>query len=252
MISAVVLTKNEEKNIGECLDRLSWCDELIVVDDNSIDSTVSIVRKKGAKVIVNSLNNDFSKARNFGLEHAIGEWVLFIDADERVTSALWYEIMQHTNSPSNEYSGFFLKRTDFMWGKKLNYGETGNIKLLRLAKKGTGLWSGKVHESWDIKGKKAALSNSLLHYPHQTVKNFLKEINYYTDIRAKELYDKKVKVSWWSIILFPKVKFFINYFLKLGFKDKLPGLVFAIMMSFHSFLVRGKLWLLWQKENNKK
>lgn len=248
MISAIVLAKDEEKNIGECLERLSWCDELIVIDDNSTDKTVEIARKKGAKVITHSLDDDFSTARNFGLDQAKGEWVLFIDADERVSSALWYEIMQYTNSPSNEFVGFYLKRIDHMWGKKLNHGETGNIKLLRLAKKETGRWSGKVHESWDIKGKKSLLINSLLHYPHPTVKEFLKEINYYTDIKAKELYNKKTRVSWWSIILFPKAKFILNYFIKLGFRDKLPGLVFAILMSFHSFLVRGKLWLLWQKE----
>lgn len=248
MISAVVLTRNEEKNIGECLDRLSWCDEVIVVDDNSTDNTAQIARKKGAKVISHSLNNDFSATRNFGLAQATGEWILFIDADERVSSALWYEIMQYTNNPSNEYTGFFLKRTDHMWGKKLDYGETGSIKLLRLAKKDSGVWVGKVHENWDIKGKKAVLLNPLSHYPHPMIKDFLREINYYTDIRAKELYEKKVKVSGLSIILFPKAKFILNYFLKRGFQDKLPGLVFAIMMSFHSFLTRGKLWVLWQKD----
>lgn len=248
MITAVVLTKNEEKNIGECLDRLKWCDEVIVIDDNSIDNTVRLASKKGAKVFVHALNNDFSKARNFGLEKATGDWVLFVDADEIVSSPLWYEIMQHTNSPNNEYAGFYIKRVDYVWGEKLNYGETGNIKFLRLAKKDAGTWNGRVHETWKIKSRTSVLQNPLYHYPHQTIKDFLKEINFYTTLRAQELFDKKVKMTWFSIIFYPKIKFFVNYFLKQGFRDGLPGFVFAMMMSFHSFLVRGKLWLLWSKK----
>src|ERR1700722_13133913 len=97
MISAVILTKNEEKNIGACLDSTSWCDEKIVIDDHSTDKTVEIAKKRGATVISHSMQNDFSGQRNFGLEKAKGDWVFFIDADERVSSALWYEIMQHTS-----------------------------------------------------------------------------------------------------------------------------------------------------------
>ncbi len=247
MISAVVLTKNEEKNISECLESLSWCDEIIVIDDHSIDKTVELAKKMSAKVYIRSLQNNFSEQRNFGLEKASGDWVLFIDADERVTPALWYEIMQHTNIPINPYSGYLLKRTDTMWEKGLKHGETGNIKILRLAKKDTGKWEGKVHETWKINGQTLVLNNSLLHYPHVNLDNFLKEINFYTDLRATELFDRKVKASWWTIILYPKAKFILNYFIKRGFLDGMPGLVFAVMMSFHSFLVRGKLWLLWQK-----
>jgi glycosyltransferase involved in cell wall biosynthesis len=247
MISAVVITKNEEKNIKECLAGLSWCDEIIVVDDNSDDKTQEIARKMGAKVFARSLNKDFAAQRNFGLEKATGEWVLFADADERVSEALWYEVMAHTNDPANAYSGFYLKRNDVLWGKELKYGEIGNIKLLRLARKDAGLWQGKVHEEWKIKGKTLLLQKSLLHFPHSTVETFLQEINFYTDLRAEELYKKKAKVYWWSVILYPKAKFFLNFVLRQGYKDGLPGLVFALMMSFHSFLVRGKLWQLSQK-----
>jgi glycosyltransferase involved in cell wall biosynthesis len=248
MVSAIVLTKNEEKNIEDCLDTLSWCDEVIVIDDNSIDKTVALAKKKSAQVFIYPLKNNFSQQRNFGLEKAKGDWVLFVDADERVSSALWYEIMEYTNNAINNYSGFYLKRIDSMWGKFLRYGETGNITLLRLAKKDAGKWEGKVHEKWQIKGNTVVLHNVLSHYPHQTIKDFLKEINYYTDLRAAELFDNKVKVRWSSIIFYPKAKFILNYFLRLGFLDGLPGLVFALMMSFHSFLVRAKLWLLWQKK----
>jgi glycosyltransferase involved in cell wall biosynthesis len=248
MISAIVLTKNEEKNIEECLQSLSWCDEIIVIDDNSQDRTVDVAKKKGAKVYSHAMENDFSFQRNYGLSKAKNDWVLFIDADERVSSALWYEIMQHTNESISHHVGFLIKREDTMWGKVLKYGETGNIKLLRLAKRNAGKWTGAVHEVWNITGNIVTLQNPLEHYPHPTVEGFLKEINFYTDLRAQELFSKKVTTYWWSILLYPSAKFFLNYVLKRGFSDGLPGLVFALLMSFHSFLVRSKLWLLWKKE----
>jgi glycosyltransferase involved in cell wall biosynthesis len=247
MISAVVLTKNEEKNIENCLDSLSWCDEIVLIDDNSTDKTVDIAKKKGAKVFDRSMNHNFSTQRNFGLQKAKGDWVLFVDADERVSSALWYEIMQRTNESFNDVSGFYIKRVDTMWGKVLAYGETGNIKLLRLAKKDAGKWEGRVHETWKIEGNKATLKNVLDHFPHATVESFLREINYYTDLRSEELYEKKVKSNWFTIIVYPFSKFVLNYIIKRGFLDGLAGLVFALLMSLHSFLVRSKLWLLWQK-----
>lgn len=248
MISALVLTKNEEKNILDCLKSLSWCDEVIVIDDNSQDKTTDIAKKTGAKVFIHSLEEDFAAQRNFGLEKAKGDWIFFVDADERVPQGLWYEIMAKTNAPFSPYAGFYLKREDSLWGKKLLHGEIGNIKILRLAKKDAGKWAGKVHETWKIKEKTDVLQNPLIHYPHQSVKEFLQEINFYTDLRAKELHKKKVGVSWFAILFYPKAKFFVNYIVKGGFLDGLPGFIFALMMSFHSFLVRAKLWLLWQKE----
>lgn len=251
MISAIILTKNEEKNIVDCIDSLLWCDEILVVDDNSEDKTVQIIeslKNNKVKVLLHSLNNDFSKQRNFALQQAQHEWVLFIDADERVSLALEYEILSSINSSLNNFSGYYIKRRDFIWGKELKYGETGNINFLRLIKKEKGEWVGKVHESLRIKGKTALLNNPLMHYPHQDIAQFLKEINFYTDLRAKELYDKKVKVYWWSIIVYPLGKFIFNYGIKRGFLDGLHGFIFATLMSFHSFLARGKLWQLWQEK----
>lgn len=247
MISVVVLTKNEEKNITDCIETLSWCDEVIVVDDSSEDRTREIARNLGAKVFVRSLSNDFSAQRNYGLSKAKGEWFFFVDADERVTPSLRKEIIQSINNSINKFDGFYIKRRDFMWGKELRHGETGNTKLLRLGKRKAGEWEGKVHEEWRIKGKTVDLGAFLNHYPHQTISEFLREINYYTNLRAQELYDNGVKSNFLSIIIYAKGKFIQSYFLKLGFLDGVPGLIHAITMSFHSFLVRGKLWALWRK-----
>lgn len=247
-ISVVVLTKNEEKDIRECLQNLKWCDEIIVVDDNSQDKTLEIIKTQyNEKVIIleRELNNDFYAQRNFGLDKTKGEWVLFIDADERVSWELENEIKNVISE--DEYDGFYIKRTDFMWGKKLQYGEAGNIKLLRLAKKNKGKWEGKVHEKWNINGRIGYLNNPILHYPHKTISEFLKKINFYTSLRAMELYEQGKSVNLLTIILYTKIKFLQNYILRLGFKDGIRGFIVAIMMSFHSFLVRSKLWLLHTK-----
>ena len=247
-VSAVVLTKNEEKNIEACLASLQWCYEIIVIDDNSVDNTMAIANKLGAKVFNHSLDYNFAKQRNFGLEKAKGEWVLFVDADERVPTSLCDEIIQYANNPINKCNGYYIKRVDTMWKKVLKHGETGNIRLLRLAKKEAGKWHGNVHEVWEVKGETTVLQNPILHYPHQTLTEFLQEINFYTTLRAEDLFKRKVKVAWWHIIAYPKAKFVQNYIFRLGILDGNAGIVFALCMCFHSFLVRGKLWQLWQKK----
>lgn len=251
MISAVVLTKNEENTIVDCLESLVWCDEIIVIDDFSTDRTIELVENlKNKKVIIfqRRLLDDFSQQRNFGLEKANNSWVIFVDADERISLSLQYEILSHLTNSLQNYIGYFIPRMDVMWGRTLFHGESGTTKLLRLAKKNAGKWQGAVHERWIVKGQTGKLVNPLIHLPHQTLREFLKEINYYTSLRASELYKKGVRASFWSIILYPKAKFFLNYFVRRGFLDGMEGLIIGHLMSFHSFLVRAKLWLLLQNE----
>lgn len=145
--------------------------------------------------------------------------------------------------------GFYLKRQDFFLGKLLKFGETGKIKLLRLARKNAGKWSRPVHETWQVKSKPKTLSSPLLHSPTPNVAQFLEKLNYYTTLNAKHLHKEGLEASWWQIILYPTGKFLHNYLLKLGFLDGTHGFLQAIFMSLHSFLTRGKLWLL---QNSKK
>lgn len=250
MISAIILTKNEEQNIKRSLESIKWCDEIIIVDDNSTDKTLEIARKYNVSVFQHALNNDFSAQREFGISKAKNEWILFVDSDEVISDALAYEISNAiTLKDQNlrDFNGFYIKRLDFMWGKLLRHGETGGIKLLRLGRKGIGVWKGRAHEKWEIECPVGNLVNPILHYPHRTLEEFLKEINFYTDIRVQELKSRKTKVYFWSILCYPLGKFMVNYIFKRGFMDGVRGLVFAIIMSFHSFLVRGKLWLLMKK-----
>lgn len=244
MISAVVLTKNEERNIKECLAGLKWCDEIWVVDDDSSDKTREIAEKEGARVIRRALAGDFAAQRNYALGLSRGDWVFFVDADERVSPKLAQEIQEAIKKP--DIDGFYLKRIDFFMGRWLKHGEIGSVRLLRLAKRKSGAWRRIVDEVWEIKGKTVILKNPLLHYSHPELKQFLSTINERTTLNAREFYKKGVRVTpleW----LKPLAKFIKNYFLLLGFLDGTSGLVFAVMMSLHSFLVRGKLYLLWQK-----
>ena len=249
MISAVVLTHNDETTLSRCLASISWCDEVVVIDDDSTDGTVAIVKKFEAKVFVHPLHDDFAAQRNFGLSKANGDWVLFVDSDEVVTEELRDEIRQRLDprlrGDDNSCSGYSLGRTDYWGGRWLTHGETESVKLLRFARKAAGKWSQPVHEEWKIPGKTGELSNPLLHYPHQNVAQFLEEINRYSSVYAQYLFNHGVIEPEWQIVGKPLAKFFVNYLLRLGFLDGTAGIVVALMMSFHSFLVRGKLWQLY-------
>ncbi|PIS14315.1 hypothetical protein COT64_03205 [Candidatus Shapirobacteria bacterium CG09_land_8_20_14_0_10_39_12] len=241
MISAIILTKNEEKNIRECLLSVSFCDEVLVIDDNSTDKTAEIADKFGAKVIKHSLDNDFGQQRNFGLEKAKGNWVLFVDADERVGSESQDEIKEKTKT--NTVNGFCLKRIDFFMGRWLKHGEISSIKLLRLGRKNCGRWERTVDEIWKIKGTVGTLNKPLLHYSHPDLTQFLENINQRSTLNADYLFNegkKNTLLEW----LKPLAKFIRSYFFNLGFLDKTAGFVFAVLMSMHSFNVRVKLYLL--------
>ncbi|MBI2032511.1 MAG: glycosyltransferase family 2 protein [Candidatus Levybacteria bacterium] len=246
MLSAVVLTKNEEVNIVDCLESLDFCDEIIIIDDFSEDRTIQLAERYRVKIFKRRLENDFSSQRNFALEKANGDFVLFLDADERISSILRKEIIYKIDA-RKDTNGFLFKREDFLFGKYLKHGETASVRLLRLAKKNGARWEGIVHEKMLVEGKTEELENPILHFPHKSITEFLKEINLYTTLKANELFKEEKKVKFITIILYPKAKFLLNFFIRRGFLDGIEGFIFAIFMSFHSFLVRAKLWMLWQK-----
>lgn len=260
MISAVILTKNEEKNIKECLDGLRWCDEILVIDDNSTDETMKMAEEHKARAIRRSLNGNFAQQRNFGLEKASGEWIFFVDADEKVSVNLAKEIQRVTHDSTivkQRVNGFYFKRIDWFAGGWLKHGEVGGIggvggvKILRLARKDAGKWVRCVDEKWEVKGKTKILKNPLLHYSHPNLTDFLTSINERSTLNAKEFYKEGRRltlIEWFK----PLAKFTQNYFLRLGFLDGSAGFVFAVLMSFHSFLVRGKLYLLIRREQKDK
>lgn len=242
-ISAIVLTKNEEKNIEACLQSLTFCDEVIVVDDFSTDSTAQIAKEHNATIIPRKLEGGFSAQRNFGMERAKNDWVLFIDADERVSPELQKEI--ESLDRESAIQTYYIPRRDFWWGTELRYGEVQKVRrngLIRLIKKGSGQWTGAVHEEFKTDKPTGKLTTFLDHYPHQTLKEFIHEINVYSTLRARELSSQGKTVSIFSILAYPFFKFILVYFVYLGFLDGPAGFAYAFLMSFHSFLVRAKLY----------
>jgi glycosyltransferase involved in cell wall biosynthesis len=241
MISAVVLTKNEEDSVERCLKSLFFCDEVIVVDDFSTDKTVEIAEELGATVYKKKLENNFSQQRTFGIEKAKGDWILFVDADEEVSS----ELAAETKKLDKNISAYFIPRRDFWWGRELKHGETASVRskgIVRLVKKDSGSWERPVHEEFIPVGKTGMLNGFINHYPHPGIKNFLESINYYSSLRARELADHNTPVSVYTIILYPLGKFIFTYFIKKGFLDGPAGFGYSFFMSFHSFLVRAKLY----------
>ena len=248
MVSAIVLSHNDEDSIAASLVSITWCDEIIVVDDCSTDGTLSVVKKYTPDIYQRPLNDDFAAQRNFALTKAKGDWVLFVDSDEVVSAGLADEIKQALEI---DCAGFYMRRTDYLFGKALKHGETGRVRLLRLAKRNAGKWERSVHEVWNVKGLIAELSHPLDHFPHQDVAQFIIEINHYSSLNARYLHSKNVHVSGWHIIAYPVCKFFVDYVLYLGFLDGTAGAVVALMMSFHSFLTRAKLYILWHTNKKK-
>lgn len=243
MLSAVVLTRNEGGNLKKCLESLRFCDECIVIDDNSSDHTVKIAESFGAKVFKRELKGDFAAQRNYGQSKAQGDWSLFVDADEVVSPKLRNEIKRAVKNSVQD--GYYLRRRDFFWGRELRFGEVKAVRdsgLLRLVKAGSGLWMGSVHEVFHTVKSTGRLDGFLDHHPHQTIKEFIEDINSYSTLRAREIYGKGADTNVFDIAFTPAFKFLYNYLINFGFLDGPPGFAYAFLMSFHSFLVRAKLY----------
>ncbi len=243
-LTAVVLAKNEEKNIERCLKSLYFAGEILVIDDFSTDKTVEIARRFGAKVYNRLLNGDFASQRNFAMLRAKYDWVFFVDADEVVPEKTKLEIISKVGNPLAGEVGYFVKRDNYFLGKRLDYGEASSISLLRLGNRKYGKWKRKVHEYWDIRGKVGMLNNKIDHYFCDNLFDFIERINWYSELHAKANQEEGKKSSLFKILFYPPFKFLDAFVLKKGFLDGVYGFVFAFLMSFHSFLSWSKLWLL--------
>lgn len=242
-VSAVILTKNEGEVIRDCIRSLSWCDAVIVIDDFSDDDTVEIAASEGALVYKRKLNSDFASQRNYACSKIKTDWVFFLDADERVEKPLVDEILSRIQDTSA--SGFRIPRVTVWEGKTMKFGEFFQFSMLRLGRKGSGKWVGRVHERWEIDGEIETIRTPIIHNQRGGVNEFLRRINIYSTLRADELFGLKKQSNFLEILMMPILKFCWNYFFRLGLLDGTAGLINAIGMSFYTFLVRAKVWLLW-------
>lgn len=243
-LSGVVITKNAENLIADCLDSLSFCDEIVIIDNKSEDRTVDIVKKMGAKVVEYS-SDDFSDMRNMGIKKAIGEWLLYVDADERVTAALAADIKYQISNI--KYAAFRVKRKNFYFG---NHEWPYIEHLERLFKKDKlEGWYGKLHESPKIKGKIGELDGYLFHYTRRSLSSMLEKTIEWSKIEAELRYKSgHPKMTWWR---FPRVMltaFFEFYIRQGGWKVGSVGLIESLYQSYSIFVTYARLWEMQQEK----
>ena len=239
-LSVVILTKNEEKNIKACIESISFSSEILVIDDNSTDSTRTIAKKMGAKVYIRTLD-DFASQRNFGLTKVTGDWVLFIDADERVPRELAHEIVDSINSEDE----FFYKipRKNKIFGKYLEHTDWYPDYQYRLFEKGKGKWGRKVHEQLETKLTGRELDKSLLHDNYETIQQFVdKNFGIYADYEADLLISSGYKFQPADLVSKPINEFLRRFFASRGYLDGVHGLVASTLVSFGTFVVYAKVW----------
>jgi len=248
-ISAIVIAKNEEKMIKDCLTSLSFCDEIIVIDNSSTDNTSSIVKKMNAKAF-DFETDDFSKLRNFGLEKAHGDWVLYVDADERVPLKLKEEI-ESIIQEDLSLDAYKIKRKNFYFG---NYEWPYIEKIERLfKKKSLNGWEGRLHESPIIDGRIGEAEYFLIHYTHENLSSMVGKTIEWSETEVKlRLEANHPKMMWWR---FPRVMIsaFINsYIVQGGWKVGTAGFVESIYQVFSIFITYAKLWEKQLKVKNEK
>jgi len=242
-ISAVVLTKNEEGNIGPCLSTLQWVDEIIVVDSQSTDNTVALARALTGRVYVEPWRG-FGPQKNFGIDHASGKWILIIDADERVTEELQKEILAVIASvKERSVVGFRIPRRNYFYGSWMKNGGMFPDYQIRLFMKQVGRYDDTLlHENLIIPGNLETLHSPLDHHSIPSIAHHVRKMQHYTSLGAMEKLKKIQNVSSLTLISHHLVILFKTFILKSGWKDGTPGLVAALFAAMHTFVKYAKAY----------
>ncbi len=241
-ISVIIITGNEENNIRDCLKSVSWADEIIVVDSESTDLTVQIAKEYTDKVYIHKWEG-FAPQKTYALSLAKNEWILSLDADERVTEELTKELEMLDLSKSG-VDAFKLHRENYFLGKKITYCGWGNDYQLRLFRKSkTKLTDRLVHEGFIVDGVISKLKNPITHYSYLNLKDGFKKINEYSTLEANEKYIRK-KVSGVSILLYPLIAFIQHYIFRKGFLDGKHGMMISLLHAMTKLQVQMKMWEL--------
>ncbi len=243
-LSVVISAFNEEKNIEDCLRSVKdIATEIIVIDNTSSDKTADIARKYTDKVFVRENNLMLNINKNFGIGKAAGEWVLVLDADERLTEELAVEIKELISSDSKD-SGYTMPRKNIIFGKWIENTGWYPDRQLRLFKKNSGRFAEKhVHEMITIDGSIGELKNSLSHINYTSVSQFLdKMIRVYTISEAENLLKSGYVPKMADAILMPSGEFLKRFFAEKGYKDGAHGLYLSLLMAFYHFIVFLRVW----------
>lgn len=245
MISVVISAHNEEKNIKDCIESvLDLASEIIVIDNSSTDNTSDIAKKLDAKVY--KQQNDVKKIdlqKNFGFEKATGEWILSLDADERLTPQLIKEIKQEV-AKDVKTVGYWIPRKNIIFNKWIRNSIWWPDYQLRLFKKGKGKFPhATVHVPLEVKGETRHLSEPMVHESYDSISRFVNRMNnIYTEVEADEIVKSGKKILWIDSVRLPASDFMKTFFLQKGYRDGMHGLVLSILQAFYMFLVFAKTW----------
>jgi glycosyltransferase involved in cell wall biosynthesis len=244
-LSAILVTKNEEKKIRRCLESIRWVDEIVVVDQSSSDNTVAICKEYTDKVFVVSPNGFCEPDRPTALAHTTCEWVLYLDADEEVSPALKEEITGLL-SGAPEYSSYYIPRKNIFLGKWIKGSGWYPGYVLRLFRKDTVSFSGRIHTDLSPVGSFGYLKNHLEHYTCEDLEEYLRKTNRYTGILAEQEYQKGSRITRLNVIFklvfFPCAYGARKFFLQKGFIDAAHGLLIAYLTALTIFLMNVKIW----------
>lgn len=244
-ITAIIPTLNEEERVGKALKSVAFADEIIVIDSYSTDDTVAIVQKTNARLLQRKFD-DFSSQKNYAIDHATHDWILWLDADEVVNEVLREEIIETVQNPG-EFVGFFMYRIFFFKEKALKYSGTQNDKIVRLFHKKHCRYVGKVHEKIKADGKLGTLKNKILHYSYIGFDRYIAKLNLHSTLKSEELFEGGLMITPFHLIIKPFARFAKHYFVKLGFLDGFRGFILSFALSYGVLVRYIKLWALKQK-----
>lgn len=235
-ISAFVITKNSADVIGECLDSLSWADEVVVVDDFSSDGTPEICRQRGARLFQHPFTG-FRDQKRHAMSLAAHDWVLEIDSDERVSEAMRQGILSLGEDDFSRYAGFEFPRLSRFWGKWIRHGSYYPDRKVRLYDRRRGSWSeANIHERFIPAGQVGKLAGDILHVQDLDLNAYLQRTARYARLSAEE-YRRQGRVArWHHFTVRPVYTFLYRYFVRLGFLDGVEGLVISAMGAVGTFL----------------
>lgn len=250
-ISAIILTKNEEEIIRDCWESVKWADEVVIVDDHSTDGTLKILQDLGVeKIILAEKGTSFSDRRNLGAKKAQGQWLLYVDADERVTPTLREEIKAVVGK--GDYAAYAIPRRNIRLTKELHYGGWWPDFVLRLIKKSQlKEWQGELHEQPLIKGEVGHLKEALVHFSHRgSFEHKLRNTINWSKIEAQKLYEANHPPMTIPRFLSAMGREFYQRMIKCqAFRDGIEGVIEAFYQVFSVFISYARLWEMQNRQD---
>jgi glycosyltransferase involved in cell wall biosynthesis len=248
-LSACIIAMDEADRIGDCLDSLAFCDEIVVVDSHSTDRTRETAVEHGARVIERDWPGHVAQ-KEFTIREATHDWVLCVDADERISPELRDEIVALRNAGFPDRAGWRFPRLSNYLGTWVRFGTWYPDRQLRLFDRRRGHWGGHdPHDRVELEGEVGALAGDLLHFPYRTREEHLRTIDSYTTTMARGLHARGKRAHPWNLVINPATRFVRFYFLKRGFLLGARGFDLAILAARYVRLKYSKLLELQRSES---